>query len=101
MDEKNKTFYIPISKLEIMLYKVRGKTSIQAQEIFNDLQNSKDSKIFGKISRHITIQETYANDAFASDEVPAFTYIVNRQIDHFTYEDEDLELPSNNLTIVY
>jgi len=98
---EDKTFYVPMSKFEVTLYKVKAKTSIQAQEIFNGLQNGGDKKVVSKTSRRITIQETDANNAYVSNEVPAFIDIVNRQVDHFTYEDEDLELQSNHLSLVH
>tara|TARA_B100000787_G_scaffold169515_1_gene160944 strand:+ start:966 stop:1298 length:333 start_codon:yes stop_codon:yes gene_type:complete len=93
-----KTFYVPMAKLEVTLYKVRAQTQTHAQEKFNYLHHNKASI---EAHRKVTISETDSNYAYAEGEIPHYADIINRQVDHYGYNDESLDVPSTHITLVH
>tara|TARA_B100000767_G_C19639453_1_gene481884 strand:+ start:597 stop:932 length:336 start_codon:yes stop_codon:yes gene_type:complete len=99
METGNKTFYVPISKLQVTLYKVRAKTQIHANQKFNYLHHNKGSKI--NAHRKITINETYSNLAYEDNEVPNYVDLISREVDHYDYHDESFDVPNDHIALVH
>lgn len=93
------TFYIPISKLELTLFKIRAKTAVHAKQKFSFLNHDKASSTIAH--RKITIHKIDSNFAYKDGEVPHLIEIINRQVDHYRCTDENLEPRSDYISLVH
>mgnify|MGYP003133340550 CR=1 FL=1 len=80
-----KTYYIPLTNIEVNMYPVKAKSFEQA------IQKANKGSM-GEVCKTILLEETHTNDAYMSTQVPTETLFA-REIDHFELAIKDFEYP--------
>jgi len=80
-----KTYYVPLTRIEVDIYPVIADSYEQA------IHKANSGKM-QPIVKKITLDESHTNDAYLSSVVPTETLFA-RQIDHFDLDIKDFEYP--------
>lgn len=80
-----KTYYVPLTRIEVDIYPVKANSYEQA------IYRANAGKM-QPIVKKVILEESLTNDSYTSPDVPTGTLFA-RQIDHFDLDIKDFEYP--------